>query len=105
VGFCWVCVDFVHLACHASFNVLCDVVAHAWPPVILGDVLCCLCNSGVSYSNMVVKKGNHPPLKVVVSHNDKRGALSPEVIGVVLNAMHSVPLVQLVLVLLEALCM
>jgi hypothetical protein len=33
----------------------------------------------VSCSDVVMKKGNHPPLKVVVSHNDKRSAFPPEV--------------------------
>jgi hypothetical protein len=54
---------------------------------------------------MVVKKGNHPPLKVVVSHNDERGALLPEVARLMFDAMGSAPGIQLDLVLLEALRM
>jgi hypothetical protein len=95
----------MHLAHCASFNILCNVVVHAWPPIVLGDILCSLCNSGVSCSNMVVKKGNHPPLKVIVSHNNKRGALPPEVARPMFNAMGSMPGIQLYLVFLETLGM
>jgi hypothetical protein len=69
-GFHWVRVYFVHLARCTSFDILRDVVAHAWPPVILCNILCCFGDSGMSCSDVVVKKGNHPPLKIVVSHND-----------------------------------
>src|SRR5712672_1210296 len=39
----------------------------------------CLCNSGVSSRGGVVEKGNHPPLKLVVSHNNKGALFGPEV--------------------------
>ena len=93
----------MHPACCTSFNVLHDVIAHARPPVILGNVLRCFCNSGVSCSDMVVKKGNHPPLKIVVSHNDKRGAFPPEVSGSMFYSMCFAPAIELDLILLEAL--
>jgi hypothetical protein len=53
----------------------------------------------------LLKKGNHPPLKIVVSHNDKRGAFSPEVTRLMFDAMGFAPAVQLDLIFLEALCM
>jgi hypothetical protein len=52
-----------------------------------------------------VKKGNHPPLKIVVSHNDKRGAFPPEVARPMFNAVCTAPAVQLDLVLFKTLRM
>jgi hypothetical protein len=54
---------------------------------------------------MVVKKGNHPPLKIVVSYNDKRGAFPPEVARPMFDAVCAAPAVQLDLILFEALRM
>ena len=28
------CIDFVHLAGHTPFDVVCDEVFHVWPPVV-----------------------------------------------------------------------
>jgi hypothetical protein len=95
----------VHLTCCTSFDILHDMVMHAWTPVILGDVLCHFGNSGVSCSDMVVKKGNHPPLKIIVSHNNKRGAFPPKIARLVVDVMHVMPANQWNLILLEALCM
>jgi hypothetical protein len=90
---CGICVDFVHLAVGTAFDVLGDVIVHAWPPVILSNVLHSFCNSGVSYGNMIMKKGNHPPLKVIISHNDEGIALSPEISWSVLGVVRSASLV------------
>jgi hypothetical protein len=95
----------VHLACCTSFDILRNVVAHAWPPVVLRNILCHLGDSGVSCGDMVMKKGNHPPLKIVVSHNDKRGAFPPKVARPMFNAVGSSPGIQLYLIFLEALRM
>jgi hypothetical protein len=59
----------------------------------------------VSCGDVVVKKGDHPPLKIVISHNDKRGAFPPEVARPMFNAMGLSPGIQLYLIFLEALRM
>jgi hypothetical protein len=59
----------------------------------LGDILCGFCNSGMSCRNVIVKKGNHPPLKVIVSHNDEGIALPPEISWPMFNMVHSALLV------------
>jgi len=52
-----------------------------------------------------MKKGNHPPFKVIVSHNDKGGAFSPEISRSMFDVVCSAPHVQGVLVFLESLHM
>jgi hypothetical protein len=42
----------------------------------------------------VVKEGKHPPLKVVVSHNDEGVAFPPEVAGTVFNIKLGPPTIE-----------
>jgi len=70
-------VDLGHLAGCASFDVFCDKGFHVWPPVILCEQLECFSNSGVSGSHMIVEKGNYPPPKLVVCHNNQGSPVMP----------------------------
>ena len=41
-------VYFIHLAGCTTFDVLCDKVAHVWPPIVGSDRINGFCNTGVS---------------------------------------------------------
>jgi hypothetical protein len=41
-------VYFIYLAGCAAFDVLCDKVVHAWPPIVGSDCVNGFCNTGVS---------------------------------------------------------
>src|SRR6267142_1115561 len=96
--FCGVHIYFVHLAGCASFDILCNVVAHAGPPVVLANCVGCFQNSRVSSRERVMKKCYHPPTKVIVCHNNKGIILPPEVVPLFHIVSH-MPGIQLGMVL------
>jgi len=70
-------VDLGHLACCTSFDVFCDKGFHVWPPVVLCEQLECLGNPRMPSGHMIVEKGNYPPPKLVVCHNNQGGPVIP----------------------------
>ena len=77
-----VSVDFCHLAGGAAFDVLCDEGFHVWPPEVRHDKLEGFGDSSVTCGHMIVKKGNYPPPKSIVCHNNQGGPVMP--VGAVL---------------------
>jgi hypothetical protein len=84
-------VDLVHLTCCATFDIFCDEVPHARPPVVRGNCSDGVQNSGVSSRCRIVKQGKYPPLKIVVSHNDEGVALPPKVARAMFNVELGAP--------------
>ena len=70
-------VDFCHLAGSTSFDVFCDECFHVRPPVVLQEELQCLCNPRMASGHMIMEKGNYPPPKRVVCHDDQGGPVMP----------------------------
>jgi hypothetical protein len=79
----WIAIDFRHLTGCASSDVFCDESFYVGPPVIWGDELEGFGNPRMSGCFMVVKKGNYPPPKSIVCHDDHGGAMEP------MSAVHS----------------
>jgi len=77
-----VSVDFCHLAGGAAFDVFCDKGFHVWPPEVRCDKLEGFGDSSMTGSHMIVEKGNYPPPKFVVCHNNQGGPMMP--VGAVL---------------------
>jgi hypothetical protein len=96
-------VYFVHLACRAAFHVFSNKVAHARPPVVGGYCSNSVRNSRVASRGRVVKEGKHPPLKVVISHNDEGIAFPPEVAGAMFDIKLSSPTIKERVVFLDSL--
>jgi hypothetical protein len=96
-------VYFVHLARCETFHVLGNKVAHAWPPVVGGYCSNSIRNSGVAGCGRVVKEGKHPPLKVIVSHNDEGIAFPPEVARAMFDIKLGPPIIKKRAVLLDGL--
>ena len=77
-----VSVDFYHLAGGAAFDVLCDKSFHVWPPEVRCDKLEGFGNSSMTGGHMIVEKGNYPPPKFIVCHDNQGGPMMP--VGAVL---------------------
>ena len=64
--FCWMRIDFIHLAGCAAFDVGCNKVSHVGPPVVLFDQVDGFGNSRVSCGKRIMKKVCYPPPKTIV---------------------------------------
>ena len=76
-------VDFCHLAGGAAFDVFCDKGFHVWPPEVRRDKLEGFGDSSVTCSHMIIEKGNYPPPKFVVCHDNQGCPVMP--VGAVLQ--------------------
>ena len=70
-------VDFGHLAGSAAFDVFCDIGFHVWPPVVGCNELEGFGDSRVASGFLVMEKGNYPPSKCVVCHDNQGGPVMP----------------------------
>jgi len=78
-----VSINFCHLAGGAAFDVLCNKGFHVWPPEVRRDKLEGFGDSSITCSHMIVEKGNYPPPKFVVCHNNQGSPVMP--VGAVLQ--------------------
>ena len=78
-----VSVNFCHLAGGAAFDVLRDEGFHIWPPEVRCDELEGFGDSSVTGCHMIVEKGNYPPPKFVVCHDNQGSPVMP--VGAVLQ--------------------
>ena len=70
-------VDFGHLACSASLDIFGDKGFQVGPPVVLREKLQCLGNPGMAGCPMIMEKGNYPPPKRVVCHDNQGSPMMP----------------------------
>ena len=77
-----VSVDFCHLTGGAAFDIFCDEGFYVWPPGVRCDELEGFGDSSMTGSHMIIEKGNYPPSKSIVCHNNQGGPVMP--VGAVL---------------------
>jgi hypothetical protein len=73
-------IDFDCLTGGTSFDVFVDVSFHVGPPVIATQKSERVCDTRMSSTGGIVEKGNYPPLKIVVAHDNQGAILVPEAI-------------------------
>jgi len=78
-----VSVDFCHLAGGTAFDVFCDEGFHVWPPEVRHDKLEGFGDSSMTGGHMIMEKGNYPPPKFVVCHDNQGGPMMP--VGAILQ--------------------